>query len=220
MSDRHESASGGPPRTEEREFINLLEKKVEEAKRAIEAKLEAALGSIEQAHQEAQRHAEKAVVFGYRLAHADVYFQRGDFENALRTYEGALEINPDSSLAWDGKGMALANMGRTQEALEAHNRAVALEPSFARAWNNKGVALGELQRYQEAIEAYTQAINHDPLFANAWYNIALTSAVLGDRERMMEGLKKVLLLDSSFRDAIRDDFENYIDERDLRTLLG
>lgn len=202
----------------------LSRKGKDTTKAEIEGVLKEALKKIEEAcqnaKQELERHEEKMALFGYRMRQAEFHYEKGEHEAALRAYEMALELNPNSPLAWDGKGMVLGNLGRTKEALQAHDEAIKLDPDFARAWNNKGVALGELKSYKEALEAYMQTVKLDPSFTTAWYNMALTSAVLGDKMKTIEGLERVLRLDSTMKEAILDDFQTFIDEGELKTLLS
>lgn len=190
----------------------------------LEKVLQGALKKIDEACQKAklglERHEEKMTLFGHRLRQAEFYYEKGEHENALKSYEMALELNPNSPIAWDGKGMVLGILRRTQESIQAHDLALKLDPAFARAWNNKGVALGELKRYKEALEAYVQTVKLDPNFTTAWYNMAMTSAVLGDKEKTVEGLKQVLKLDGTMKEAILEDFQTFIDEGELEALTG
>jgi tetratricopeptide (TPR) repeat protein len=194
-----------------------------EKKTDIEGLLQETLKKIEEAvqkaKQEMERHAERMVLFGHHLKEAEFYYEKGGNEKALKVYEAALKLNPNSPIAWDGKGMVLGNLGRSKEALQSHLQAIKLDPDFARAWNNKGVALSELKCYEEALEAYVQTVRLDPAFTTAWYNMALTSAVLGNKEKMMEGLKQVLKLDIMMKEAILDDFHAFMDEKELRNLI-
>ncbi|MFN3466804.1 MAG: tetratricopeptide repeat protein [Candidatus Brocadiales bacterium] len=196
---------------------DIIKAEIEKALQGVMKKLE---GVIQKAKQELERHEEKMAIFGHRLKQAEFYYEKGENENALKSYEMALELNPNSPLAWDGKGMVLGNLRRPQEAIQAHDRAIKLDQAFARAWNNKGVALGELKRYEEALEAYVQTVKLDPNFTTAWYNMAMTSAVLGDKEKMAEGLKQVLKLDGTMKEVILEDFQNFVDEEELESLIS
>lgn len=176
--------------------------------------------AIQKAKQEMERYQERMATFGHNLRQAEFYYEKGEHKNALTAYDTALELNPNSSVAWDGKGMVLGNLGRPQEAIQAHDQAIKLDPAFARAWNNKGVALGELKRYEEALGAYVQTVKLDPSFTTAWYNMAMTSAVLGDKEKVIEGLKQVLKLDGTMKEVILEDFQTFVDEKELESLIS
>ncbi len=199
-------------------------KNIDKIKDELSKVLQEALKKIEEAVQRAklelEKHQEKLALFGYRMRQAEFYYEKGEHENAIKAYEMALELNPNSPTAWDGKGMVLGNLGRPREALQAHDQALKLDPGFARAWNNKGVALGELKCYKEALEAYMQTVKLDPAFTTAWYNTALTAAVLGEKEKMMEGLRRVLQLERTMKEAIMDDFQTFMNDSELKALIN
>ncbi|MFC7265793.1 tetratricopeptide repeat protein, partial [Streptomyces lutosisoli] len=87
--------------------------------------------------------------------------------------------------AWDHLGIALREVGRTEEAIEAHTRARDLYQAVedhhreAMAWNNLGIALREVGRTEEAIEAHTrardlyQAVEDHHREAMAWNNLGI-----------------------------------------------
>lgn len=86
------------------------------------------------------------------------------FEEALKAFEKAIEIEPDYADAWFGKGAILGGLGRYEEALNAINEAIKLNPKDSGAWWNKGVALQKLGRYGEAEKAFKKAIKINPAF--------------------------------------------------------
>lgn len=68
----------------------------------------------------------------------------GNYEEALKCYEKALEIDPSYKLGWLNTGSTLATMGRYDEALKSYDEAVRLEPNSADAWYNRAVVLGNI----------------------------------------------------------------------------
>jgi tetratricopeptide (TPR) repeat protein len=62
-------------------------------------------------------------------------------EDATRSYEAALRIDPNYARAHMGMGAVHLAAGRDADALAAYSRAVALDPSLAEAW----VAIGRIQ---------------------------------------------------------------------------
>jgi tetratricopeptide (TPR) repeat protein len=94
---------------------------------------------------------------------------------ALVAYEQALQLDPNSTPAWNGKGNALRALHRYEEALAAYEQATRLGPAFASAYHGKGITLYSLQRYEEALEAFEQAIHLNPDEADtyAWKGYAL-----------------------------------------------
>ncbi|MDD1715446.1 MAG: tetratricopeptide repeat protein [Methanolinea sp.] len=50
------------------------------------------------------------------------------FREAIECYDRALAIDPDFSVAWSAKGVALHNLGRYDEAITCYDRALSLDP--------------------------------------------------------------------------------------------
>jgi len=59
--------------------------------------------------------------------------------------------------SYNGKGLVLQHLGRSQEALEAYEQAIALNPTFPSTWHNKGDALLKLGRSAESSTSYMEA---------------------------------------------------------------
>jgi len=52
----------------------------------------------------------------------------GRYLEALECYDRALAIDPDFTIAWQAKGVALHNLGRYDKAIECYDRALSLYP--------------------------------------------------------------------------------------------
>ena len=53
------------------------------------------------------------------------------YEEALETFQKAIEIEPKNVEAWIGKGKSLNNLKRYEEALETFQEAIEIEPKNA-----------------------------------------------------------------------------------------
>ena len=85
-----------------------------------------------------------------------------EYEGSLTSYDQALKIQPDYHYAWNGKGNALANLGRNAEAIASYEQALKIIRDYHQAWYNRGNALGKLGRNEEAISSYAQALKIKP----------------------------------------------------------
>ena len=103
----------------------------------------------------------------------------GQYEEALRAIDRALDINPMNEVAWVNKGNALTRMGRLVDALRSFNAAIKVNPAYEVAWNNKGNALARLGQYEEALRCYEKALDLDPAYRGAWVNKGFVLAKLG-----------------------------------------
>lgn len=84
------------------------------------------------------------------------------FEEAIRCYDKALEIDPGFSKAWFAKGVSLQNLQRYTEAIECYDNAIETNPHYALAYFQKSKALRVLGMNEKAEESYDIAITLDP----------------------------------------------------------
>ncbi|WP_035987733.1 substrate-binding domain-containing protein [Leptolyngbya sp. KIOST-1] len=74
----------------------------------------------------------------------------GQANEAMDSYNAALELDTSTIEAWIGKGRLLSTMARHEEAIFCFDTALELDPSAAAAWAGKGQALMQLGRQSEA----------------------------------------------------------------------
>ncbi len=86
---------------------------------------------------------------------------RGDPAGAHLAFTRALDAR-SSAVAWYGKSVASAGLGRTDEQIRCLERAVALEPALAPAQRNLGALYSLAGRYEEAEGALRAAVAADP----------------------------------------------------------
>jgi len=66
----------------------------------------------------------------------DLAFQ-GNYEEAIKTYDKAIEINPQDSDAWYNKGLCLAHLGKYKESVESLDKAIEIDPHNSQALSLK-----------------------------------------------------------------------------------
>jgi serine/threonine protein kinase len=135
------------------------------------------------------------------LATGNVYYDQDEFEEALLAYEQALAIDPNYSLAYIGKGIALRNMQRYAEALQAHERAIQLAPSDPVAYNNKSLVLNKLGRYRESVIFSQRALELSAAYPAAYVNLGYALAELKRYDEALATYDQAIDLDSTCVDA-------------------
>ncbi|HOK58859.1 tetratricopeptide repeat protein [Methanothrix sp.] len=80
--------------------------------------------------------------------------KRGMHEKALEYYDRALEINPNSSDAWNNKGVALYRLNRIDEALQCYHRALEIDPDNLDAMRNIAFVHRARGEFEKAMELY------------------------------------------------------------------
>ncbi|WOD41237.1 substrate-binding domain-containing protein [Nodosilinea sp. E11] len=93
----------------------------------------------------------------------------GEPNEAMDSFNTALELDSSVIEAWVGKGRLLSTLGRYDEAIFCFDTALELDPSLAAAWLGKGQALMPMGRQSEAQDCLARATalgSDDPALAN------------------------------------------------------
>src|SRR5688572_30685966 len=77
----------------------------------------------------------------FYISDANLAFQEGDFEKALRSFAKALEFNPGNAGAWSGQVRMLIELGEFNEAKVWADKALEHFPTDPELLAAKGVAL-------------------------------------------------------------------------------
>ncbi|MBW4574322.1 MAG: tetratricopeptide repeat protein [Aphanothece sp. CMT-3BRIN-NPC111] len=67
-------------------------------------------------------------------------------EEALKSFQKAIEIDPKSVNAWINKGVVLANIERYEEARENIQKAIDLDHKSVNAWISRGDSLRDMRK--------------------------------------------------------------------------
>jgi protein O-GlcNAc transferase len=127
-----------------------------------------------------------------------IYAQRGSHINAVRQFDVAVKLNPNSASVHNSRGVALGKLKRVAEALASFDRAIALQPDGAEAHSNRANALRELDRPQEALASCDRAIALKPDYAEALNNRANVLLRLKRYEEAVGDLERVLRINPDF----------------------
>ena len=132
------------------------------------------------------------------------------FNDAIRSFELALRLDPKFVEAWIKKGYAHFHMGDYSFAISSYDMALNIDLDNYEAWNLKGLAYYKMNNYAKAIECCTKALDANPSDGLVWYNYACYLTLADKVDDGMEALKRAIEIDISHaKKAVRDrDFEN------------
>jgi tetratricopeptide (TPR) repeat protein len=142
---------------------------------------------------------------------AMAFYYAGDYENALKVWEGIAALYGDSYDTWFWKGMNLDELGRHEDSLDAYKKALSKRPQSRGTINNIGVVLTKLNLNNESLDFFDQVLEEDPDYALAWYNKALALDNLGRRKEAIACLMEVRRIDPEYMERHRDAWGDFMD---------
>ncbi len=151
---------------------------------------------------------------------AYLFFEKGNIlyadksrEEAIASYDKAIEIKPDDHEAWYNRGISLDDLGRNEEAIGSFDKAIEIKPDDHEAWYGRGVSLYALGRNEEAIASYDKAIEFKPDDHEAWYGRGFSLDALGRKEEAIGSFDKA-------SEIKPDDANAFYDRACCRSLMG
>jgi adenylate cyclase len=125
----------------------------------------------------------------------------GDSERAIEIADRAVALNPNSFLAWNGKGWVYRVAGLPEEALQSFERSVSIspvDPYLHSTFSGMGYVLIELGRFDEAIVSGKKAQRQNSSFSPAYRCLASAFAHLGRDAEAHEAAARLLEVDPTF----------------------
>jgi tetratricopeptide (TPR) repeat protein len=114
-------------------------------------------------------------------------YKLGNYKEAIKCFDKAINLKCDYTLAWYGKGLVLNKMGLYPEAIMCFDEILTkLNPKYVSAWNNKGLSLIKWKRPKEAIECCNKAIDIKHDNSTAWNYKGLAFENLKEYEKAIE----------------------------------
>ena len=96
------------------------------------------------------------------------FYEAKHFEEALRCYDQAVNLDPGNTRAWDNRGLCLANLNRHAEAIPSYDKALQIDPQNVAGWCNRGISLSALNRNVEALQSFDKALNLNTQHSIIW----------------------------------------------------
>jgi tetratricopeptide (TPR) repeat protein len=94
--------------------------------------------------------------------------EQGEYDNAIRSYYKALELNPEYAEAYSGLGYSYYMKGEIEKAIEYCNRAISINPNFPRSYLYLGYINYDRANNIEALNYFSKFIELDGNSATAF----------------------------------------------------
>jgi len=117
------------------------------------------------------------------------YAEKKQFEDAVKEYLMAIQIDPNYYLAHNNLGFIYDKQSKLEDAVKHYAIAIKIKPDFAEAHNGFGLAYEKQSRFEEAVKEFSEAIGIKPDYHEAHYNLGNVYAKQG---RTGEAVKEYL----------------------------
>jgi protein O-mannosyl-transferase len=129
------------------------------------------------------------------------YLQAGQYPDALRDFERALQINERDVSAWVGRATLFARTGSLERAMSDLERAVAIDPTYAEAWGKRCFTRMLLDRPRDALPDCERAVALAPRHRDGHTNLGVVYAALNRTADAEASYRRALALDPRNGDA-------------------
>ena len=102
------------------------------------------------------------------------------YNEAIKAFSNALELNPRYAKAYNNRGLAWANEGDYDSAIADYKMALEINPRLAGAYNNRGTTWAMKGNLDSAIVDYNMALEINPRLAEAYNNRGIAWAMKGN----------------------------------------
>jgi tetratricopeptide (TPR) repeat protein len=132
---------------------------------------------------------------------ASAYESEGDMDMALKHYETAAMLKPDSVPIQNNLANAYVESEMFEKAIERFSLVLRMEPDYVQAQHDLGSAYYKMGRTEKAIEQYERVIETNPKFMNAYINLGVIYNNEGRPDKAAGYLKQVVALRPDIAEA-------------------
>lgn len=125
----------------------------------------------------------------------------GKLDEAISSYQKAIELNPRLAATYDCLGTALKDKSELNDSISCYQKAIQLDPSYSQAWFNAGIVLDSLGKTDQSIACYREALRLKPDLDQASANLMFQLQETFDWQEL-ESLCKAV--DSSTQKALNN----------------
>jgi len=91
------------------------------------------------------------------------------YHEALILCDKAIEINPEFTEGWFGKGICLCHLQNYEEGLACLDKVIEINPEYADAWFYKGMVCYGRGKTEDSKKFFNKVIELDPTYSDAYY---------------------------------------------------
>jgi len=151
---------------------------------------------------EALKDAEQAISYDVNNGRAysikgDALFYQKDYQNALKTYEIAIQKKGAPAQATVGKSKVLNQLGNSKEAFKILEEAIGKQPSNAEFYYARGLLNNTKEKYSKALQDFDKVILLNPRFNpfGVFFNRGISNINLSEIENAVKDFSMAIEID-------------------------
>jgi len=131
-----------------------------------------------------------------------VYSNLGNYGQAIRDFDKAIDLNPRVDWTYYNRGVAYTKLRNDRQAIRDFDKAIDLNPNFADAYFVRGLLHSTLGNHRQAIRDLDKAIDLNPNFAKAYFiRGSFYGNVLGNRWQAVRDYSRAIELNPNDAEA-------------------
>ena len=135
---------------------------------------------------EMKKHAKGAVEIGW------TYFNKGDYETALRRFEIATRLDKTFAPGYYGMAYVFSVQGKLDDAIKSYLETLKYDKTYPYTFANLGYALLQKQRFDEAVKVLDKALELEPKCGEAHLSYANYYAYKKDWKKAEQSASKAV----------------------------
>lgn len=128
-------------------------------------------------------------------------FNQENYQDALRHFNRALDLNPKSAWAFCDRGSTYVELQDYQSAIRDYTQAIKLKPSYAKAYQGRGNTYRIIGNPQKALSDLNLSVKLNPSFERAFFTRGVLKAETKDFRGAIADYSTALTLEPNYTDA-------------------
>ena len=133
---------------------------------------------------------------------AKAFYEKGDFDAAIRESDAAIKLDPNMASAYYFRGASYQQKAEYYKALVDYNRALHFDPKYTNALGGRADVYYFTHQNRLAIEDYTAFMAAMPTSSVAYVRRATCHYALGEHRQTVMDYEKAIALDPNLLEAI------------------
>ncbi|MCK4850512.1 MAG: tetratricopeptide repeat protein, partial [Phycisphaerae bacterium] len=135
------------------------------------------------------------------VATAYEYWNKGEYELAIRDFDKAIKLDPSNASAYNDRGLVYLIKDDYDAAIRNFSQAIELNPRNAEPYHNRAVAYCAKEMYDHAIRYFDMAIALNPRNAEAYNSRGFAYMRRGNRDQAIRDFKRAVSLNPKYAPA-------------------